>query len=102
MAANMPPPAPSDTMAHFNRVAEQIERTLNQLIKQLIQRKDALLQKVVQLREEFLNKENTRIEALEELLRAQRHMAELSLKVSLYSNELRIFDCVFSVESCDD
>ena len=80
----MPPPAPSDTMAHFNRVAEQIERMFNQLI----QRKDALLQKVVQMREEFLNKEKTRIGALEELLRAQRHMAELSLKVSLSNNEL--------------
>ena len=63
MATNMPPPAPSDTMAHFNRVAEQIERMFNQLIEQLIQRKDALLQKVVQMREEFLNKEKTRIEA---------------------------------------
>ena len=88
MATNMPPPAPSDTMAHFNRVAEQIERMFNQLIEQLIQRKDALLQEVVQMREEFLNKEKTRIEALEELLRAQRHMAELSLKVSLSNNVL--------------
>ena len=69
----------------------------NQLIEQLIQGKDALLQEVVQMREEFLNKEKTRIEALEELLRAQQHMAELSLMVSLSNNELSILFCLRTV-----
>ena len=84
MATNLPTEnVVYDTMAHFDRVAAQIEITFNQLIAQLIGRKEALLQKVLQLREDFHNKESARKEAIQELEKTQQHLRELSLKANL-------------------
>ena len=70
-------------MSHFDRVAAEIERTFDQLIEQLIGRKEALLRKVLQLRENFHNKEAARREAIQELEEAQEHLRQLSLKANL-------------------
>ena len=84
MATNLPTENVAyDTMAHFDRVAAQIEITFNQLIDQLIGRKEALLRKVLQLREDFHNKESARKEAIQELEKAQQHLRQLSLKANL-------------------
>ena len=84
MATNLPTEnVVYDTMAHFDRVAAKIEITFNQLIAQLIGRKEALLRKVLQLREDFHNKESARKEAIPELEKTQQHMTQLSLKANL-------------------
>ena len=83
MATNIPQMPAYDTMAHFDRVAAQIEQTFQQLIDQLIARKDCLLDKVLQLREDFHNKEATRVAALEELEKAQLQIQQISLKVNV-------------------
>ena len=84
MAANLPTENVAyDSIAHFDRVAAQIELTFNQLIAQLIGRKEALLRKVLQLREDFHNKESARKEAIQELEKAQQHLRQLSLKANL-------------------
>ena len=84
MATNLPTENVAyDTMAHFDRVAVQIDITFNQLIAQLIGRKGALLRKVLQLREDFHNKESAWKEAIQELEKTQQHLRQLSLKANL-------------------
>ena len=84
MATNLPTGnVEYDTMSHFDRVAAEIERTFDQLIEQLIGRKEALLRKVLQLREDFHNKEAARREAIQELEKTQEHLRQLSLKANL-------------------
>ena len=52
------------------------------LIQQLIARRDALLRKLQDMKEDYLRKESTRKAAREELLATQLHLHELSLKVN--------------------
>ena len=73
----------SNSMAHFDRVAVQIEETFRELIDQLMTRKGYLLRKVLQLNEDFHEKESTRIAALDELEKTQLHFERLSLKVNM-------------------
>ena len=62
--------------------ARFIYQTYDPLINQLIARRDALLQRVHELREDHRNKEATRIAAIEELERVQQQMQEMSIKVN--------------------
>ena len=82
MATNMPTNVTFDKMAQFDNVATKIHETFDPLIDQLIARRDALLQRVHELREDHRNKEATRIAAIEELERVQQQMQEISIKVN--------------------
>ena len=66
----------------FDLVAKQILNTFEPLIQQLIARRDALLRKLQDMKEDYLRKESTRKAAREELLATQLHLQELSLKVN--------------------
>ena len=83
MATNMTQMPGVDTMAHFDGVAAQIEQTFCELINQLIARRDNLLGRVRQLREEFQDKEATRVAALEELEKTQLQLNRLSSKFNI-------------------
>ena len=83
MATNLPTNAPTNPMTQFDTVATQIHQTFDPLIAQLIARRDALLLKLSQLRQEYTDKETTRRAAIEELEKAQQQMMEISLKVNI-------------------
>ena len=80
MATNMPANVTFDKMTQFDNVATIIHETFDLLIDQLIARRDALLQRVHELREDHRNKEVTRIAAIEELERVQQQMQEIRIK----------------------
>ena len=83
MATGITKIATFDKLGHFDRVAARIEETFRELIDQLISRRDHLLGKVLQLREDFQDKETTRVAALEELEETQLHLQQLSVKVNV-------------------
>ena len=83
MATNLPTNVPTNPMTKFDTVATQIHQTFDLLIAQLIARRDALLLKLSQLRQEYTDKETTRRAAIEELEKAQQQMMEMSLKVNI-------------------
>ena len=79
---------PYDTIAHFDRIASRITDTLNDLIDQLIERRDTLCQVVAHLRDDFHNKESTRVAAIEELDQTQLHLNEMSkVNINLPAHE---------------
>ena len=83
MATNIQDVTPYDTIAHFDRITALIQQTFNVLIEQLIKRRDTLCQEVAQLRDDFHNKESTRVAAIEELERTQKQMQQMSLKSNI-------------------
>ena len=83
MATNLPSNEPTNPMTQFDTVATQIHQTFETLIAQLIARRDALLLKLSQLRQEYTDKETTRRAAIEELERTKQQMMEMSLKVNI-------------------
>ena len=83
MATNLPTNVPTNPMTQFDTVATQIHQTFDPLISQLIARRDALLLKLSQLRQNYTDKDTSRSAAIEELKRTQKHMMELSLKVNI-------------------
>ena len=83
MATNLPTNVPTNPMTQFDTVATQIHQTFDPVIAQLIARRDALLLKLSQLRQEYSDKETTRRAAIEELERTQQQMMEISLKVNI-------------------
>ena len=83
MATNLPTNVPTNPMTQFDTVATQIHQTFDPLIAQLIARRNTLLLKLSQLRQEYTDKETTRRAAIEELERTQQHMMEISLKVNI-------------------
>ena len=83
MATNLPTNVPTNPLTQFDTVAAQIHQTFDPLIAQLIARRDALLLKLSQLRQEYSDKETTRRAAIEELERTQQQMMEMSLKVNI-------------------
>ena len=83
MATNLPTNVPNDPITQFDTVATQIHQTFDPLMAQLIARRDALLLKLSQLRQEYSDKETTRRAAIEELEETQQQMMELSLKVNI-------------------
>ena len=83
MATNSPTNVPTNLLTQFDTVAAQIHQTFDPLIAQLIARRDALLLKLSQLRQEYTDKETTRRAAIEELERTQQQMMEMSLKVNI-------------------
>ena len=80
MATNLPPNVTFDKMPYFDKAVDKIQQTFDPLIDQLIARRDALLQRVQELREEHRNKEVNRIAAIEELERIQQQMQEMSIR----------------------
>ena len=82
MATNEPTNLPFNNFQQFNNVATQILQTFETLINQLITRRDALLHKLSQLREDYTNKETTRLEAIRELEKTRKQLEEMSLKVN--------------------
>ena len=83
MATNSPTNVTTNPMTQFDTVATQIHQTFDPLIAQLIARRDALLLKLSQLRQEYSHKETTRRAAIEELEKTQQQMMEMSLKVNI-------------------
>ena len=83
MATNIPTIVPTNPMAQFDSVATRIHQIFDPLIEQLIARRDALLLKLSQLREDYSNKETTRRAAIQEIETAQQQMQTLSLKVNI-------------------
>ena len=80
MATNLPPNVTFDKMTYFDNVADKIYQTFDSLIDHLIARRDALLQRVQELREDHKSKEANRIAAIEELERIQQQMQEMSIR----------------------
>ena len=70
-------------MTQFDTVGTQIHQTFDPLIGQLIARRDALLLKLSQLRQNYSDKETTRRAAIEELEKTQQQMMEMCLKVNI-------------------
>ena len=66
----------------FDSIETQILNTFEPLIQKLIARRDALLRKLRDMKEDYFTKESTRKAAREELLATQLHLQELSLKVN--------------------
>ena len=85
---NIPEIVPYDTIAHFDRIAARITDTVNGLIDQLIERRDTLCQVVAHLRDDFHNKESTRVAAIEELDQTQLHLNQMSkVNINLPAHE---------------
>ena len=82
MATFLPENVTFDKMSYFDNVADKIHQTFECLIDQLIGRRDALLQRVHELQEDYRNKETTRVAAIEELERVQQQMREMSIKAN--------------------
>ena len=82
MATNEPTNLPFNNFQQFDTVATRILQTFQTLINQLILRRDALLHKLSQLREDYTNKETTRLEAIRELEKTRKQLEEMSLKVN--------------------
>ena len=82
MATNEPMEAPVNEFAEFDRVAIQIMDTFEPLIRQLIERRDALLRELQEMKDKYFTKESNRTSAREELLVTQQHLQELNLKVN--------------------
>ena len=82
MATNEPMEAPVNEFADFDRVATEIMDTFEPLIRQLIERRDALLRKLQEMKDDYYTKETNRKAARVELLATQQHLQELSLKVN--------------------
>ena len=82
MATNEPMEAPVNEFAQFDRVATQITDTFEPLIRQLIERRDALLRELQEMKDDYYTKETNRKAARVELLETQQHLQELSLKVN--------------------
>ena len=82
MATNEPTNLSFNNFQQFDTVATRILQTFQTLIDQLIVRRDALLHKLSQLREDYTNKETTRLEAIRELEKTRKQLEEMSLKVN--------------------
>ena len=80
MATNLPTNVPTKQFAQFDSVATELYQTFNTLIAELIARRDSLLLRLSQLREDYISKETTRKEAIEEL---EQQMSQLSMKVNI-------------------
>ena len=82
MVTNEPNNLPFNNFQQFYTVANQILQTFQTLIDQLIVRRDALLHKLSLLREDYTNKETTRLEAIRELEKTRKQLEEMNLKVN--------------------
>ena len=82
MATFLPENVAFDKMTQFDTAITEIHQTFDSLIDQLIARRDALLQRVQELREEHRNKETNRVAAIEELERVQQQMQDMNIKAN--------------------
>ena len=79
MATNEPMEAPVNEFAEFDRVAIQIMDTFGSLIRQLIERRDALLRELQAMKDKYFTKETNRKAARVELLVTQQHLQSLKV-----------------------
>ena len=79
MATNVSINEPTNEFARFDGVATDITNTFELLINQLIARRDALLRELQQKKKNYISKETTRRDALEEL---KQQIGLLSLRVN--------------------
>ena len=70
-------------VSQFDAVTNRINKTFDTLLGILISRRNALLHKISELKQEYENKEMTRKAAMEEIEKTQEHLQELSLKVNI-------------------
>ena len=82
MATNEPMEVPVNEFTQFDRVATRITDTFEPLIRQLIERKDALLRELQAVKDDYFTKETNRKAAIKELLATQQHLQELCLKMN--------------------
>ena len=82
MATNEPTNLPFNKFEQFDTVSIQILKTFQTLINQLIARRDALLHKLSQLKEDYTNKETTRLKAIRELEKTREKLDDMSLKMN--------------------
>ena len=82
MATNEPMEAPVNEFVQFDRVTTRIMDTFEPLIRQLIERRDALLRELQAMKDNYFTKVSNRRAARDELLATQQHLQELSLKVN--------------------
>ena len=80
MATNAPMEALVNEFAEFDQVAIQIMDKFEPLIRQLIERRDALLRELQVMKDNYFTKESNRKAARVELLVTQQHLQELNLK----------------------
>ena len=92
MATNDPTNLPFNNFQQFNIVATQILQTFQTLINQLIARRDALLHKLSQLREDYTNKETTRLEAIRELEKTLERMSlNVNKNIPIHQQATRVY-----------
>ena len=74
--------APVNKFAQFDRVATRITDTFEPLIRQLIERRDALLRELQAMKDDYYTKETNRKAAKVELLATQQLLQGANLKVN--------------------
>ena len=82
MATNLPPDVLFNPLAQFDAVATEIVQTFELLIAQLIARRDALLHKLSQLREDYITMETTLKATIQELKFTRQQLERMDLKVN--------------------
>ena len=82
MATNEPIEAPVNEFAEFDRVATHIKYTFEPLIRQLIERRDALLRELQAMKDDYYTKETNRKAAKVELLATQQLLQGANQKVN--------------------
>ena len=80
MATNQSTNVKFNKMTQFDNVVSKINQTFQHLIDQLIARRNALLQRVRELKEDHISRETSRIAAIEELEMVQQQMQEMGIK----------------------
>ncbi|KAI6659069.1 hypothetical protein LOD99_14745 [Oopsacas minuta] len=78
MASNIP----SNEIEQFDDISKQIQEKFDLLIRRLIVRRDGLLDRLLQLKEDYINKETTRISSIKDLERARKEIEELRSRVN--------------------
>ena len=82
MATNQPTTVPFNEFQLFDCVATEITNTFELLIGQLIARRDALLNILQMMKEDYISKETTRKASISELEGLIRQMKEVSIRVN--------------------
>ncbi|KAI6659068.1 hypothetical protein LOD99_14744 [Oopsacas minuta] len=78
MASNIP----SNEIEQFDDISKQIQEKFDLLIRRLIVRRDGLLDRLLQLKEDYINKETTRISSIKDLERIRKEIEEMRSRVN--------------------
>ena len=82
MATELPTKVTPTKIENFDAVTKQIYQIFDPLIARLISRRDALVLKLSQLREDYVSAETTRIAAKQDLETAQQQLQEINPKLN--------------------